>query len=352
MTTPLSENNKFEKAFTRDFTLTILEIIYKSEANNQKPWNGQIQKHLPYIIYWRTDGTVKMFYDSLGVDWIKNGIKNHIKENDDFLKKIEDNVREKLKLIQHIYEDEKTLNKKELILFIKNFEEAYTWIEPFWWLCHMYNDKEITDINIDSIIELRKKTDKLSSGTDTVVRKSLTLIFPKIKDFIHVLKLEEIKTENIPPLEELKKRDAGFFYTENKLFVNETKENIENKYKIILEEESTKKEITKISGGISYPGIVIGKVRRVMGHKDIPLIKEGEILVSPMTMPDFIIAMEKAAAFITDEGGILCHASIVAREMKKPCIVGTKIATKVLQDGDLVEINADIGIITILKKNK
>ena len=60
--------------------------------------------------------------------------------------------------------------------------------------------------------------------------------------------------------------------------------------------------------------------------------------------------MKKASAFITDEGGITCHASIMAREMKKPCIIGTKIATQVLKDGDLVEVDAQRGIVRILKK--
>jgi pyruvate, water dikinase len=58
--------------------------------------------------------------------------------------------------------------------------------------------------------------------------------------------------------------------------------------------------------------------------------------------------MEKAAAFVTDEGGITCHASIIAREMKKPCIVGTRIATKVLKDGMEVEVDADAGVVKIL----
>ena len=60
--------------------------------------------------------------------------------------------------------------------------------------------------------------------------------------------------------------------------------------------------------------------------------------------------MEKASAFVTDEGGMLCHAAIIAREMNKPCIVGTKSATKILKDGDLVEVDANAGIVKILKK--
>ena len=86
-----------------------------------------------------------------------------------------------------------------------------------------------------------------------------------------------------------------------------------------------------------------------MGHDQISQLKEGEILVSPMTIPDFLPAMKKAAAFVTDEGGILCHAAIVAREMKKPCIVGTKFATQVLEDGDYIEVDANRGIVTLIK---
>ena len=64
-----------------------------------------------------------------------------------------------------------------------------------------------------------------------------------------------------------------------------------------------------------------------------------------MTTPEYLPAMEKAAAFVTDEGGILCHAAIVARELKKPCIVGTQYATKIFKDGDLVEVDAEKGVV-------
>ena len=64
-----------------------------------------------------------------------------------------------------------------------------------------------------------------------------------------------------------------------------------------------------------------------------------------MTMPRYLPAMVRAAAFVTDEGGITCHAAIIAREMRKPCIIGTKIATQVLKDGDMVEVDADNGVV-------
>jgi pyruvate,water dikinase len=68
-----------------------------------------------------------------------------------------------------------------------------------------------------------------------------------------------------------------------------------------------------------------------------------------MTSPDWLPLIQKAVAIVTDEGGITSHASIVARELKKPCIVGTKNATKILKDGDQVEVDADSGIVKIIK---
>ena len=81
----------------------------------------------------------------------------------------------------------------------------------------------------------------------------------------------------------------------------------------------------------------------------MPKLKDGDVLVTNMTTPNYLVAMKKAVAFITDEGGITCHAAIIAREMKKPCIIGTKNATKVLKDGDLVEVDANKGIVRKLK---
>lgn len=69
-----------------------------------------------------------------------------------------------------------------------------------------------------------------------------------------------------------------------------------------------------------------------------------------MTTPNMISIMKKAAAFVTDEGGVTCHAAIIAREINKPCIIGTKIATKVLKDGDIVVVDASNGIIKIINK--
>ncbi|MBI5035921.1 hypothetical protein HZC09_01130 [Candidatus Micrarchaeota archaeon] len=74
-------------------------------------------------------------------------------------------------------------------------------------------------------------------------------------------------------------------------------------------------------------------------------VKPGDILISNTTMPDYVPAMKKAKAVVTDEGGITCHAAIVCRELKIPCVVGTQTATKEFEDGDLVEVDAEHGIV-------
>lgn len=86
-----------------------------------------------------------------------------------------------------------------------------------------------------------------------------------------------------------------------------------------------------------------GKVKVLLSPKECKKVEEGDFLVATMTTPDYIIAMEKAKGFITDEGGVTCHAAIVAREMKKPCLIATKNATKVLKDGDQIELNTITG---------
>ena len=105
-----------------------------------------------------------------------------------------------------------------------------------------------------------------------------------------------------------------------------------------------------IKGQVGSPGKIQGKVCIVLNASKFDHFKDGDILVTGMTRPEFVPLMKRASAIITDEGGITCHATIVARELKKPCIIGTKIATRVLHDGDLVEVNAERGIVTILER--
>ena len=121
----------------------------------------------------------------------------------------------------------------------------------------------------------------------------------------------------------------------------------ENDFLLISQESEEK--VRELKGTVGSSGKVTGKVRIIESTREMSHFKEGEILVAPMTTPDFVPIMNKAKAIITNEGGITCHAAILSRELKIPCIIGTNNATQVLQDGDLVEVDAEEGVVRILK---
>lgn len=106
------------------------------------------------------------------------------------------------------------------------------------------------------------------------------------------------------------------------------------------------KDLKKVEGSVAYAGNAQGTVKIVNVPSDMNKMAEGDILISVNTTPNIVAAMKRAAAIVTDEGGLTCHAAIVSRELKTPCVVGTKIATQVFKDGDKVKVDADKGIIT------
>lgn len=116
-------------------------------------------------------------------------------------------------------------------------------------------------------------------------------------------------------------------------------------------QEKVQQGVLEINGNVAYPGKVKG-VAKIVTNLAVHSknFRRGDILVTGMTRPEFVPLMKKASAVITDEGGITSHAAIVSREMKIPCIIGTKIATHTLKDGMNVEVDADNGVIRILEK--
>jgi phosphohistidine swiveling domain-containing protein len=164
---------------------------------------------------------------------------------------------------------------------------------------------------------------------------------------LKMMGLQELSEENLgnPAFhEELKKRGRGSVYyataEDNYVFTGSDYELFSNALHIDVSHYGD-----ELKGVAASPGVVRGRVRVCESVSAIDQVQIGEVLVASMTRPEYLPAMQKAVAFVTDEGGITSHAAIVAREMKKPCVIGTKVATRVLKDGDLVEVNADKGLV-------
>ncbi|MFA6391722.1 MAG: PEP-utilizing enzyme [Patescibacteria group bacterium] len=102
----------------------------------------------------------------------------------------------------------------------------------------------------------------------------------------------------------------------------------------------------------SLGGIIRGRAKICLDKKDIGKIERGDILVAQFTTPDFVPAMEKAAAIVADQGGLSSHAAIVSRELGVPCVIDTKNGTRIIKDNDLLEINAQTGLVKILERAK
>ena len=101
----------------------------------------------------------------------------------------------------------------------------------------------------------------------------------------------------------------------------------------------------ELRGTGACPGTATGKIRVVVKAEDLAANQEPIIIVCPMTTVQFTPYLAHAQAIITDEGGVTCHAAVLAREFRIPCVIGTKIATQVFKDGDLVEVDANQGIV-------
>ena len=105
--------------------------------------------------------------------------------------------------------------------------------------------------------------------------------------------------------------------------------------------DKTKKPL--LTGSPASPGVAYGPTRIIQNPSEIGKIMVGDVLVSEMTTPDFVPAMKRAAAIVTDRGGRTCHAAIVSRELGVPCVVGTENATRVMRTGNVVTVDGSEG---------
>jgi len=169
---------------------------------------------------------------------------------------------------------------------------------------------------------------------------------------LHETTLENLKKYTNKYLAERRKSCIVFYDYAKPQFVEiyQGKECDEYKKRLIKHEDA---EVHKeISGICASMGRVIAKVMICKTLKELSKFEKGRVLVTSMTRPEFVPAMKKAVAIVTDEGGLTCHAAVISRELGVPCVIGAKVATKVLNNGDLVEVNANHATVKVIKKNK
>jgi phosphohistidine swiveling domain-containing protein len=286
---------------------------------------------------------------------IKKHIKNYFWFKTDFYKAVEITPKS---LLKEVSLETKKRTKKDILKELKKIESHFRKI-------HKEKKEILTKLTKQDKKDIRFAElvtywfDQRKLGTMT----QLYYLFSFLKDTAkkydlnyHCLAdctVEELKLyletgKRISKLEE-NKREKGIFllYEKNKKVKIFYGKDAQELFDIALssEEKEIKGQVAS-TGGVER---IKGKVRIVLNPaKD--KFNKGEILVTSMTRIEFVPLMRKAKAIITNEGGIACHAAIVSRELNIPCIIGTKIATKLLKDGDLVEVDANKGIVKIIRK--
>jgi len=300
--------------------LNILKVLKKGNKLNARKMLQEHQKKF----FWIRNNYAKQ--PVLSVKFFENEIKRMIKEKIDpnkELKKMEREMREiikeKKKMIKELKLDKETIN---LIRITENFSYIQDERKKYVLIANHYQRKFIKEV-----ARRKKIPEKLVEY----------LVYP------------ETKQKNFD-IGKLKKRiKSCVCIQDNKGFcIYEGKE--VDKLHTLLFGKGGYGGIKEFKGMSASRGKAKGIVKIVQKTHDLINFKEGDILLSSMTRPEMVVAMKKAAAIVTDEGGITSHAALVSRELGIPCVIGTKIATKVLKDGDLVEVDANKGIVRKINK--
>ena len=176
------------------------------------------------------------------------------------------------------------------------------------------------------------------------LNQSKRMIMPEIFDVLRTGKLG-------PSALELDRRKQSALILFNKGMISVLSgHHSEEMARALFKDLAPKKFTGTLHGQCGATGKASGKVRVIHHMAHLDYFKRGEILVTAATNPAFVVAMKKAAAIVTDEGGITCHAAILSRELGIPCVIGTKIATQVLKDGDRLKVDATEGVVKKVKK--
>ena len=231
----------------------------------------------------------------------------------------------------------KFLEKKQI--FFKNYLNFFIYHQSVYW-----GGDYLTKLK--NIPKRKKEIINKTIKTLDDAFKYNELLIPKLEVYFKKLGINNLLSEEIKNGYDANKK----YFKRGLFFVGQIGYVLNNKQLIILKkiiDEKEKLDIRdkkKIKGLAINKGLVNGIVKLVINLEKLKNVKKGDILVTPMTRPRFNKNIKHAKGIVTDEGGLLCHASIIAREYNIPCVVGTKNATKIFKNGDLVEVDADKGV--------
>jgi phosphohistidine swiveling domain-containing protein len=335
---------KFEKNYTRDTTIIIQQIWAQELSFGLAEKKNIKNPYLPVIIHYILDGSIEIWDNAQATLWLTSTLLELNNKNDTQLKADIQRYLEVLAEIKTYWARGSVNTLEEFNTYLKLLREGMFLFNA--WYYTAVNEKTPQHL-LDITLDLRKE-DAFFANNDIFIRATLKSLYPNLVGVETALLLEEVN--NPPERAILETRIKGAALIDGKDLFLGSHEAFEKAHPDFqLAGEKAEQGATSVKGQIAFKGKCQGVAHILRRRDQVGEIKEGDILISPMTTPDFLPAMQKAIAFVTDEGGITCHAAIVAREMKKPCVIGTKVATQVFKDGDLIEVDAETGVVRIIK---
>jgi phosphohistidine swiveling domain-containing protein len=334
---------KYTKAYTRENTLFCIQVWEEQQARRLDKYFGW---NVPTSVFDVSDGVAKVYYHKNIFDIWFDLIAKKNETDPKVISDILDLYSKQIDQLEETWKKGIITSKSGLIDFFDFMAEAWIGLSVSYCLPEIKSlPKKLQDLGM----ALRTRSGDFLDGTDKVIYKSLVHLYPNLGDLVRYLAIEEIQQECAPSTALLEARKKHYVYFDFKVLTNVDAKELAKQNGILIIDEYVPEKIAELKGQIAMKGKVRGTVRVLHKKSEVGELLDGEILVTAMTTPDYLPAMHRAAAFVTDEGGITCHAAIVAREIGKPCIIGTKIATEVLKNGDEVEVDAEKGIVKILK---
>lgn len=337
----ISEFNKFNKRYITDYNQGVVTFLYESILSDElfRSLSSRYEDTIHIITnLLASDYRSFMLDDSNPLKEIRNAKLNKQKQlfkkylerfyytNTNYLYSREPSFKEVLKQAKQSH---KGSDRKKILL------ESKVKLLP--------SEKLIVDLlRISEVIRDQRK--KINTAGNYVIFKFIheaskrTGVAEREIKKMFFFEYEKLFTEKTKILKQLKRRKkASLLFWHGKEYYLE--------YNPIV---ASKDAAGKIKGTPASKGIVSGVARVILGPSQFKNFKRGQILISEMTRPDFLPIMKIAKAIVTDEGGLTCHAAIVARELGIPCIVGTSKATSVIKDGQRIVVDANKGEVRVI----
>ena len=340
------EKMVFEKTIERDSTLIMQGFFAQAMIEDNQQDFGVSNPYAPVIIHAVSADNIQIWENEKALCWFSDKLLAKNQKDESFLKNIAHDQQAVLEAIRPYWEKGYLTESEEIEEYLRLVRRGVRNISLVYYTGMDERSPEIAQ----AIAAKVREDDEFFSRNDIFITECVQARGHDESLAVVVLIGELV---DLPERKVLEQRRRGCVLVDGKMLFLGTLDVFGQEHAAemnFLVPETEQETTTEIRGQVAQKGKVTGRVKIVKNRRQLDKVEEGDILVSPMTTPDFLPAMKKAIAFVTDEGGIVCHAAIVAREMKKPCIIATKIATQVLKDGDLVEVDADNGVVRILEK--